>query len=529
MKRQSILFILIHLFITVSAIADYIIPWGQGSFGQLNTPTGNDFIAVSAFNDGGLALRSDGSLVGWGDPTNTGRRCFVPSGNGFVAIAGASNNCIALKSDGSIVWWETSDTSVKSAPSGNDFKAIAALTGQSGLALRKDGSLVGWGKSIAAKVPSGNDFIAISGGDDLGVALRSNGSIVGWGNAQFDQFNVPAGNDYVKIAAGSQSILAITSDGKINVWGSLARYQITKDNDFTDIAAWGTTGVALKSDGSLISWGSSDDLKNIPSGNSFTAIEVSGGYGFALSTEPCLEEFAEVKRMITEIEQKIRGSGYRVENSPPLHDLLNIKASLAISKLNIVASERLNRSIDRFEKSNKEASEKLNQSIERFETSSTEISNRMFDLTVFLAALAFIQIFLIFWQIKKASKRDHLIIQALASQDYTPTHENEKKVKKLQKKQQKSPKETESLKNETKDSSQLTKITKNGAEGKIQDSHSIMTISGGNKIESIEQIHNHEEGQLKSASEAQENENEIQDGALLQKHNDNQQKTSECI
>ncbi|MHC4643394.1 MAG: fibronectin type III domain-containing protein, partial [Planctomycetota bacterium] len=92
----------------------------------------------------------------------------------------------------------------------NDFVSIA--TGRyHNLALRKDGSIVGWGDNWhgQAMPPDGNDFVAISAGGWHSLALRSNGSIVGWGNNDYGQGTPPEGNDFMAIAAGGHHSLAL--------------------------------------------------------------------------------------------------------------------------------------------------------------------------------------------------------------------------------------------------------------------------------------------------------------------------------
>ena len=57
----------------------------------------------------------------------------------------------------------------------------------------------------------GNDFVAIAAGGTHSLALKSDGSIVGWGSNYYGQASPPAGNNFVAIAAGwhSQSCLEI--------------------------------------------------------------------------------------------------------------------------------------------------------------------------------------------------------------------------------------------------------------------------------------------------------------------------------
>jgi len=65
----------------------------------------NDFVAIAAGSVYSLALKQDGSIVGWG---YSGYGQATPlGGNDNVAIAAGGGHCLALKQDGSIVGWET--------------------------------------------------------------------------------------------------------------------------------------------------------------------------------------------------------------------------------------------------------------------------------------------------------------------------------------------------------------------------------------------------------------------------------------
>jgi len=93
---------------------------------------------------------------------------------------------------------------------GARFQAIAAGAGHS-LALKSDGSIVGWGDDNygQAAPPDGNDYVAISAGGRHSLGLKSDGSIVGWGWDYYGQATPPDGNDYVAIAAGGWYNLAL--------------------------------------------------------------------------------------------------------------------------------------------------------------------------------------------------------------------------------------------------------------------------------------------------------------------------------
>ena len=128
-------------------------------------------------------------IVGWGWDEVVSE---TPTGNDFVAISGGEDHSLAQRSDGSIISWGLdADGQVSGTPAGTDFTAIAAggyavIIGHSShsLALKSDGSIVSWGCDGICKVgiclqifgqvsdtPTGNDFISIAAGDYHSLAL----------------------------------------------------------------------------------------------------------------------------------------------------------------------------------------------------------------------------------------------------------------------------------------------------------------------------------------------------------------------
>ena len=61
-----------------------------------DTPTGTDFTAISAGGDFSLALKSDGSLVSWGDDRYYGQVSNTPTGTNFVRIAAGETHSLAI-------------------------------------------------------------------------------------------------------------------------------------------------------------------------------------------------------------------------------------------------------------------------------------------------------------------------------------------------------------------------------------------------------------------------------------------------
>jgi hypothetical protein len=65
------------------------------------------------------------------------------------------------------------------------------------------GSILGWGSQVVDSTElAQKNHIAISAGRSHSLALRSDGTIVGWGYNDWGQATPPAGNDYIAISAG---------------------------------------------------------------------------------------------------------------------------------------------------------------------------------------------------------------------------------------------------------------------------------------------------------------------------------------
>ncbi|UCC22505.1 MAG: hypothetical protein JSW23_00060 [Planctomycetota bacterium] len=169
---------------------------------------GNDFVAISAGGAHSLALKADGSVVGWG--RDDYGQTTPPEGNDFVAVSAGWEHSLALKANGSVAAWGRNDNGQVTPPEGNDYVAVSAGVRHS-IALRADGRIAEWGGSgpVQPVPPEGNDFVAISAGGYHSLALKADGSIVGWGNNHYGCATPPEGNDFVAISAGTYHNLAI--------------------------------------------------------------------------------------------------------------------------------------------------------------------------------------------------------------------------------------------------------------------------------------------------------------------------------
>jgi hypothetical protein len=150
-----------------------VVGWG-GDNVQVSPPANlTGVVGIAAGIAHGLAVRSDGTVVGWG--SNIFGESTPPANlTGVVAVAAAGYHSLALKSDGHVVAWGENDTGQSSPPT-NLTGAVAIATGFAhSLALRNDGIVIAWGRGGAGQglVPSsltGVVVIAAGGVDSLAL------------------------------------------------------------------------------------------------------------------------------------------------------------------------------------------------------------------------------------------------------------------------------------------------------------------------------------------------------------------------
>ena len=274
-----------------------VIAWGENWVGQSTVPDGlNGVIAIATggYADIGhsLALKSDGTVVAWGNTANT-----VTDGlNGIVAVAAGGAHNLALKNDGTVVAWgriyNGSSYVNATVPDGLNGVVAIAAGGDHSLALKNDGTVVAWGRNGSGQgtVPDGLDgVVAIEVGLNHSLALKSDGTVVAWGQIWTGSSHVlatvPDGlSGVVAIATGDSHSLALKNDGTVVAWGWNGYGQSTVPdglNGVVAIAAGFNHSLALKSDGTIIAWG-----YTVPVGlNGVVAIAAGGDHSLVLKND----------------------------------------------------------------------------------------------------------------------------------------------------------------------------------------------------------------------------------------------------
>ncbi len=187
-------------------------------------------IAIAAGDQHSLALRSDGTVLGWG-LNNCGQATGSSDGtNGIVRINGAVLTNVVAVSAGLV----------------------------HSLALKKDGTVVAWGNDGPASVPSGlRDVIAISAGWNHSLALRKDSTVVMWPCPIQVGWRSPdmltSLSNVVAVAATSQMYgddMVVNSDGSVTTWDNRTGrgHAISGLSNIVAVSA-GSEGLALTRNG----------------------------------------------------------------------------------------------------------------------------------------------------------------------------------------------------------------------------------------------------------------------------------------
>ena len=194
--------------------------------GEAPIPTGNDLVKIAVASYGFLALRSNGTVVSWGNTTNP------PSDlSGVVDISCTPGMGLALKSDGTVVQWSRAPNPGYPAAT----PPPAGLTGVKSVhcaektvssqyyrcsAVREDGTAVHWTNSTTAEFPTG-PISALSMSRDHGAVVRPDGSVtmVGAKKPRIHAAPSELGPDVRQVVAGDKYSFAVRDDGSVVQWG----------------------------------------------------------------------------------------------------------------------------------------------------------------------------------------------------------------------------------------------------------------------------------------------------------------------
>ena len=278
------------------------IGWGPDSFGETQpprlVPPITDISALSSSSGNTIALRSNGTVIVWGDPT--GPVSPPPGLKNVTAVSAANAYMMALQRNGNVViWGNFPNAGVFVDGSLTNIAAIAA-SDRFPMVLKRDGTVVQWSAvdGNPVQIPSGLEGIkAISTYFNRGMALKSDGTVISW---LLDTAGInpqPDGlTDVVAIAANRVASYALKADGTIVAWGQELEGTVVGVNGLTNIKAIATGrfhGVALTAAGEVKAWGvAREGATAVPLGiTNGGAIAAGATTGFALNPVPLLTPY----------------------------------------------------------------------------------------------------------------------------------------------------------------------------------------------------------------------------------------------
>ena len=269
--------------------------WGDMDYGQTSVPVGlTNVTQIAAGESFAVALKGDGTLVGWGNDLYGQLDFTNPPGVGltYQAVAAGQEFTVALVSDGTLRAFggSTSYTTVPTAGVGKHFTAIAA-DGTHALALKNDGTVVAWGFDTGGDttVPGGlTNVAAIACSNVDSFALKGDGSVLAWGSGDYGLTTIPTppvGQHYAHIWAGWENAMALLTDGSFAIWGASESGASTPSGlaDALSASASDEFAVAVKSDKTVVAWGASYlGEADVPAGLT-NVTQVAAGWHFVLA------------------------------------------------------------------------------------------------------------------------------------------------------------------------------------------------------------------------------------------------------
>ena len=225
------------------APAGTVISWGADAHGRADPPEGlTGVVQIASGMNFNLALLEDGTVRAWGYNEHGG--CDVPEGlDGVTYIAaggyGSSGAGFAVKRDGSVTGWGRSYT-VDEWGYWEDGYWDWDDEAEDEFWIEYD-EPVWYGESytngidLVATMPPLSDVVQVAVGGECAIALKGDGTVVSWGPTYEDwywddeleeyiqvevrPYAAPAGlSNVVQVAAGSRFLMALTADGTVTVW-----------------------------------------------------------------------------------------------------------------------------------------------------------------------------------------------------------------------------------------------------------------------------------------------------------------------
>ncbi|HWQ93527.1 MAG TPA: hypothetical protein VN673_17820, partial [Clostridia bacterium] len=185
-------------------------------------------------NHHGQAFAGEGQVIGWRAVSNSAalrfESSYIQQGTGVVrlegqpltgvtSVAAALNHSLALKGDGTVVGWGTRNNGeLFRVPTTISNIVALACGGDTDYFLHKDGYLLGYGENGTFTVPGVSNFVVLSATKKPGsefVAAQKDGAVwMGSASRSARMLVSPAGKTKA-VAGGASHALALREDGTV--------------------------------------------------------------------------------------------------------------------------------------------------------------------------------------------------------------------------------------------------------------------------------------------------------------------------
>ena len=238
------------------------------------TPPASSFVSVSAGESHTCGVKSDGSVVCWGNDENG--RATPPAGSFDSVSTGWFHTC-GVRSDGSVACWGANHFGQATPPAGTFVSVSAAWVHNCG--VRSDGSAACWGNNASGEAtPPAGSFNSVSAGDDHTCGVRSDGSVACWGDNEDGEATPPAGS-FVSVSAGGDHTCGARSDDSVACWGDdFAGDATPPAGSFVSVSAGRSHTCGVRSDGSVVCWGYTRAGAATPPAGSFVSVSAGGSH-----------------------------------------------------------------------------------------------------------------------------------------------------------------------------------------------------------------------------------------------------------
>lgn len=206
-------------------------PWGYiGNnytfWGAIDLPF-RDTIDMSIGSDFGLILRANRSVYGFALTTNAmtrGQLDWPDDLTNIVQVACGNRHSMALRGDGTVVGWGDSNNGQRNGPTNLAGIQSIACGRDHNLAVTTNGTVIAWGSALygCTNVPSNlSNVVQVAAGSYTSAALKSDGTVSVWGDSSYGVTNVPSSvTNAVRVTAGGRHVAALRGDGTVIIWGA---------------------------------------------------------------------------------------------------------------------------------------------------------------------------------------------------------------------------------------------------------------------------------------------------------------------